>query len=251
MISLFLALALPAAAAPRLEVLLNAPMAKTAGLSSLSGALAVTPDRRVLLGEGDGAVLLGWGGLAAVEGMGRLDAMAYTDDGRLMAIRGRELVIADGRGAFKTLFTLPSGGMGLAAGKPGRMLLFERLAGRSALYELRPGKKLAKLLESPEPIGGAAQAADGRLVLSAGGALFEAFPGKTLRLLAGGGAPLVSVALGKDGRVYVSDGRAVFRLADDRLALLTKEAGGELRWLGGGLVVFDAKRPLLLRLVGF
>jgi hypothetical protein len=241
-----------ASAAPlRLEVLLNKPMARQAGLGALTGSFAVTPGRLVLLGERAKTFVLGWGGMRPVADLDGLDAMAYTSDGFLMAVRGRELVILDAKDGLKKLFTLPSAGMGLAAGAKDRMFLFERRAGgHSGLYELRPGRKIVKLLESPEPIGGAAQSADGRIVLAAGGSLFEFAPGKPMRLLAGGVKPIGSVAMGPGGRVYASDGASVFALDDDKLTLLTKEAGGELSWLDGGLLVFDPKLPLLARVVG-
>jgi len=234
----------------RVEVLWNPPMAETAALGPLSGALAVRPDRLLLVGSRSGAFLLGWGGAAPVAGLAGCDALAYSSSGLLFAIRGRDLVAFSKEGP-RTLFQLPAAGMGLAAGARGRMLLFDRAPGaRSALYELRPDGKIAKLLESPAPIGGAAEASDGRIVFSAGGALFEAAPGKPMRLLAGGARTLGSVALGPDGTVYASDGAAVLAVKGERLSLITKKAGGELRWVGNGLLVLDARRPLIARLIG-
>ena len=56
-----------ASAAPlRVEVLLNATMAKKSGLGSLTGSFAVTPSRLVLLGERSRTFLLGWGGAKLV-----------------------------------------------------------------------------------------------------------------------------------------------------------------------------------------
>ena len=203
----------------------------------------------MLLGERSRTYLLGWGGARGVAGLDGLDAMAYTPDGFLMAIRGRELLILDGKGGLKTILTLPSVGMGLAAGAKDRMLLFERLSGRSGLYELRPGAKIVKLLESPEPIGGAAQDG-GRIVIAAGRSLYEIAVGKPMRLLASGENPLRSVAVGSGRRVYASDGESVFALEGGNLALVTKVAGGELSWLAGGLLVFDPKLSLLARVSG-
>lgn len=247
---LLLAAASASAAPLRVEILLNATMAKKSGLGALTGSFAVTPSRLVLLGERSRTYLLGWGGARGVAGLDGLDAMAYTPDGFLMAIRGRELLILDGKGGLKTILTLPSAGMGLAAGAKDRMLLFERLSGRSGLYELRPGAKIVKLLESPEPIGGAAVRGDGAIVLTAGRSLFEAAPGKPMRLLASADAPLASVALGAGGRVYASDGAGVSALDGGKLSPVTNEAGGQLRWLAGGLLVFDPKSSLLARVSG-
>lgn len=234
----------------RVEVLLNAAIAKKAGLGALTGSLAVTPSRLVLLGERSRTFLLGWGGVRGVAGLDGLDAMAYTPDGFLMAIRGRELLVLDGKGGLQRLFFLPSAGMGLAAGGKDRMLLYERAPGRSGLYELRPGGRIVKLLESPEPIAGAAVRTDGVIVLAAGRSLFEAAPGKPMRLLGTADAPLTSVELGSEGRVYASDGAGVSALDGGKLSPVTNEAGGQLRWLAGGLLVLDPKRTLLARVSG-
>ncbi|MCM2305426.1 MAG: hypothetical protein NDJ72_12030, partial [Elusimicrobia bacterium] len=103
--------------------------------------------------------------------------------------------------------------------------------------------------ESPEPIGGVAQSG-GRIVLAAGSSLFEIAAGKPMRLLASGEKPLRSVVLGPGGRVYASDDTSVFTLDAGMLTLVTKEAGGELSWFAGGLLVFDPKLPLLARVSG-
>jgi len=71
-----------------------------------------------------------------------------------------------------------------------------------------------------------------------------------MRRLAGGDKPLRSVALGPDGCVYASDGASVFVVDGGALASITNDAGGELRWLSGGLLVYDAKAPLLARVSG-
>lgn len=247
---LFCLAAASASAAPlRIEVLLNEPLARKEGLEALTGSFAVTPSRLVLLGESSRTWLLGWGGARSVVGLDGLDAMAYTPDGFLMGIRGLELVILDGNGGLQTLLALPSTGMGLAAGPKDRMLLFERVSGRSGLFELRPGGKIVKLIESPEPIGGVAQAG-GRIVLAAGRSLFEIAAGKPMRLLATAENALRSVVVRPGGRVYASDGESVFALQGDRLTLVTKEAGGELSWFAGGLLVYDPKLPLLARVSG-
>lgn len=240
-----------ASAAPlRVEVLLNAAMAKKAGLGPLTGSFAVTPSRLVLLGERSRTFLLGWGGTRGVAGLDGLDALAYTPDGFLMAIRGRELLVLDGEAGLQKVFTLPSAGMGIATGGKDRVLLYERRAGRSGLYELRPGGKIVKLLESPEPIAGAAVRGDGTIILAAGRSLFEVARGKAMRLLASADAPLTSVALGSEGNVYASDGASVSALNGGKLSPVTNEAGGQLSWLADGLLVLDPKRSLVARVSG-
>ncbi len=234
----------------RVEVLFNASMAKKAGIGPLTGSFAVTPGRLVLFGERSRTFLLGWGGTRGVAGLDGLDALAYTPDGFLMAIRGRELLVLDGEAGLQKVLALPSAGMGIATGAKDRVLLYERAAGRSGLYELHPGGKIVKLLESPEPIAGAAVRGDGTIVLAAGRSLFEASPGKPMRLLGSADAVLTSVALGPEGKVYASDGASVSALEGGKLSPVTNEAGGQLRWLVDGLLVLDPKRSLVARVSG-
>lgn len=235
----------------RVEVLLNKAAARAAELGALGEGLAVTPQKLILLSGDRRMLLVGWGGVQPLDGM-RLGAFAYTPDGLLMGVRGLDLVAAQPDGSLKTLFALPSAGMGLAAGVQDNMFLFERAPlARHGLYELTPGRKILKLLDSPEPIGAVAQAADGRLFFAAGSAVYELAPGKPMRLLAGGGKTIRALAVDpKSGRVYGSDGACVFALDGGRLTLVARHMGGALAWLDGGLIVFDARAPLLARLAG-
>lgn len=233
----------------RIEVLLNAPMAKTAELGPLNAGLAVTPDRLVLVGSQKEMFLVGWGGVRPISGLSGLDAFAYAHDGTLLGIRKRELVYLNAEGDLKTLFMLPSEGMGISSGAGKRMFLFERKARKNGLYELSAGRKIVKLLESPEPIGAVTEAADGRVLFAAGGSLFEISQGKKVLTAAVGGKPIFSLAA-KGRRVYASDGASVISIDGEKLSMITKETGGDLRWFDDGLLVFDSKAPLLIRITG-
>jgi hypothetical protein len=250
---LLLAGQLLAAPAPRIEVLLNKQMADTAALPRLDANLAVTPSKLILLGSGKGLYVLGWGGLEAWPQFQNLDAFAFTPDGLLLAIRGKDLLHLDAKGELSRFFTLPAAGMGLAPGVRGRMFLFDRGAGpRHALYELSPGRKIRKLLESPKPIQAVTETADGTVLFTSGRAIYAIAKGEKLRAVAGAaeGRPLTSLAVDPAGTIYASDGIAVFSISQGRFQLLTRQAGGALHWLDGGLIVFDRWMPLVIRLTG-
>lgn len=234
----------------QIEVLLNAPMAKLAKLGPLKPGLAVTPDRLVLLHSDEEFFTVGWGGIRPISGLSGLDAFAFAHDGVLIGVRKRELVYLDSKGALTKLFMLPSDGMGIVSGAGKRMFLFERAAGgKSGLYELLPGRKIVKILDSPDPIRAVAETSRGRVLFAVGGSLFEVGPDKKMRTVAIGGKPIQSVAAAGT-RVFASDGTSVFIVDGKRITLITKQTGGDIQWHNDGLIVFDPKSPLLIRITG-
>ncbi len=241
----------PAPPVPRrVEVLLNARMAKLAKLGPLNAGLAVTPNRQILLSSREEAFTVAWGGIRPITGLSDLDGFAFTHDGIVLAIRKQDLVFLDVGGVLTKLFTLPSVGMGIAPGVGKRMFLFERnVAGKSGLYELLPGRKIVKILESPAPISSVVEATGGRVLFAVGGSIFEVAPGQKMRTVATGGKPIRSLAVtGK--RIFASDGASVYALDGTQLTLVTKETGGDIQWFDGGLLIFDPKSPLLVRITG-
>ncbi|MEQ1918007.1 MAG: hypothetical protein ABL955_02325 [Elusimicrobiota bacterium] len=241
----------PAPPAPRrVEVLLNAQMAKLAKLGPLNAGFVVTPTRVVLLSSDTEMFTVGWGGIQPISGIVGMEMYAFAHDGNLLGIRKQELVYLDDAGALAKLFTLPSLGMGIVRGVSKQMFLFERVAGgKSGLYELLPGRKIVKILESPGPIRAVTQAADGRILFAVGGAIFEVAPGNKMRTVAVGGKPIRSLAT-NGSRIYASDGASVYSIEGDKLTLITKETSGDIQWFDGGLLIFDPKSPLLVRITG-
>lgn len=235
--------------APRLEVLLNQKLATQAGMGQPVAALALTPNRLVLLADATRAYLVGWGGVKPLDNL-RLDAFAYTRDGLLMGVRGRQLMYLGADGKLKTLAGLPATGMGLSAGLGPRLFLFERNAGgASALYELLPQRRFSKLLESPQAITAVVETPE-RLLFAAGNSVFALAPDKSVKAVAAlpGGRRIV--ALAASGRtLYLSDGDSVFTVSDGKAALLLKDTGGALLHDGSALLVLDPERQLLLRVV--
>lgn len=241
----------PAKATPRIEVLLNQTLATQAGMGQPVPALALTPNRAVLLADATRAYAVGWGGVKPLDAL-RLDAFAYTRDGLLMGVRGRQLMYLGADGKLKTLSGLPAAGMGISAGESARLFLFERNAsGPSALYELLPQRRFRKLLESPHAITAVTES-QGRVLFAAGNAVFTLAPDKSLLVLAAipGKAPLRSLAASRSGNtLYLSDGQNVFALTDGTASTLLKDTGGTLLSDGDALLVLDPRSSLLLRIV--
>lgn len=250
---LLLAATLPATAAdaPRLEILLNQTLATRAGMGPLVNALALTPGRLVLLADPVRAYAVGWGGVQGVN-TSRLEGYAYTADGLLLGIRGRQLMYLAADGVLKTLCGLPADGMGISAGEGRRMFLFERNAtGSSALYELLPQRRFRKLLESPRPIAAVIES-QGRVLFAAGNAVFLLAPDKSLQVLAAlpGTTPIRALASDRSGKtLYLSNGESVFKLHDGVASVLLKDNGGSLLRDGDALLVLDPRHSLLLRIV--
>lgn len=250
---LLLSAALPAGAAtaPRVEVLLTPTLAARAGMGPLGSAMALTPGRLVLLADPARAYAVGWGGVQRVDN-GRLDAYAYTSDGVLLGVRGRQLMYLAADGVLKTLCGLPAEGMGISAGEGRRVFLFERNpTGRSALYELLPQRRFRKLLESPQAITAAIESR-GRVLFTAGNAVFQLTPDKSLRLLAAlpDPLPIRALAASRSGNtLYFATDDSVLSLRDGASSVLLKDTGGSLLRDGDALLVLDPRRSLLLRIV--
>lgn len=232
------------------QSVLDPATARAAKLESLSDCVAVTPDGVAVVGNGEGLWLVG-GGRTRATGVRGLTCFAFTPEGLLVGVKGRDLVHLDAGGALTPVFHLPGAGMTLVPGQGDSLLLFGREDGGGwGLYAIRPGGKVSRLLTSPEPITGAAEGG-GRLLMVAGGVLFQV-QGGAMRPLAGEPkGTLASVATDPAGKaVFVSDGKRIFRIEDGRPGVLADDLGGTLRWKGGGLLVFDPRRPVLVRLLG-
>ncbi len=232
------------------QVVLNPGSARSAGLRHLGPCVAVTPDGAAVVGNAMGLWLVG-GGKARATGVTALGCFTFTPEGLLMGVRGRELVFLDAHGQFEPLFRLPGVGMTLVPGNGDSLLLFgQEDKGTWGLYTIRPGRKVSLVLQSPKPITAAAETANHVLVVI-DGALFLVEHGE-MRLVAGEPkGTLTALAADPDGKaIFVSDGRRIFRINDRRVAVVAAGVGGTLRWQGGGLLVFDPRGPLLVRLVG-
>lgn len=248
------ALATGASAKPpiKLDILLNKISSEKNQIGILNAAITVTPSRTLLIEDADRFYQVAWGGVRPIDGSSGLNYFDYTSDGIFMGIRGGDLMYLSPKEGLKVLAPLPSSGMGMAIGR-GKIYLFERGGGeRNGLYVLYPGKKIAHLFDSPEPIDAVLEAGK-RVLFSAGNGIYELSADKKMKVLVAlpKGRRVVSLALDpKTQKIYASDGGSVFSFKGDHVNLITKDSGGVLRWFDKGLIVFDAKSPLLVLIVG-
>ena len=233
----------------KIEVVLNPASARAAKLGRLGPCVAVTPDGDAVVGNAKGLWQVG-GGSAHATGGTALGCFTFTPEGLLMAVRGRKLLFRDSHARLEPLFELPGAGMTLVPGYGDSLLLFGREDKDVwVLYTIRPGRKVSLLLRSPAPITAAAETADRTLVVI-DGALFTVGHGAIRPLAGEPKGKLNALAADPSGRaIFASDGRRIFRMEDGRVTVLADGLGGTLRWVRGGLLVFDQRKPLLVRLV--
>ena len=234
----------------KIEVVLNPPSAKAARLGRLNPCVAVTPQGDAVVGNAKGLWIVG-GGRARPTGGTALGCFTFTPEGLLMGVRGRELLFLDSHARLEPLFHLPGAGMTLVPGYGDSLLLFGHEDKNVwGLYTIRPGRKVSLLLRSPAPISAAAETADRTLVVI-DGALFTVGHGAIRPLAGEPKGKLNALAADPSGKaIFASDGSRIFRMEDGRVTVLANGLGGTLRWVRGGLLVFDPRKPLLVRLVG-
>jgi hypothetical protein len=242
----------PTAGKPiKIEVLLDEKLARDANMDALGDQLTVTPRRLAVIADRTRLYAVGWGGSAPLEGIDHLDAFDYTADGFLLGVRGETLLYLDAEGKLQELTSLPHKGMGLAQ-TDNAMLLFDRTRNDShaAIYELEPGRRARKLVESPTPIDAVARAGT-RLFFATDGVAFEASVTAGLVPVASlpGNVKIRSLAATAD-RLYISDGDSIYVVRGTESALVTNGLGGTLRMDRGALLVLDHKRRMLARITG-
>lgn len=220
-------------------------------LGLLCPSFAITPNGVAVVGDGDRMWAVGADGAIKVEGVRNAASFAISPDGLLVVVSGANLEYLDpSTKIVKLIYTLPSAGMRIVAEGKDRFLLFGPDGAKGfALYELLPGRRAAKIIDSPHPITGAARSGDQLLVIT-GGALFS-IDGNSMQIVAGeSGGALCSVAVDEDShRVFLSDGSRTFEFKEAKLVPLFSDLGGELRWVGGGLLVFNPQQRYLAQIV--
>ncbi|MGH7247885.1 MAG: hypothetical protein ACREH9_07245, partial [Pseudomonadota bacterium] len=228
-----LPLAAANAAPPKLivQTILNPAIADAAKLQTLVDCVAVTPNGVAVVGNGDRLWAVGAAGAVPVAKIRKLSSFAFTPEGLLIGVRGRDLVYLRPGGALKTFFALPAKGMRIVPGRLDSFFLFgPEGKGGYGLYVLRPGRKISKVLRAPKPITSAAQAG-GRILLVAGGALYGVSGHKLLLIAGEPNGTITSVAVDETGgRIFVSDGKHIFQVQKSQAMPLVGDLGGTLRW---------------------
>lgn len=234
---------------PSLKVvrLLTPTIAAKYSLGTLCPSFAITPNGVAVVGDGDHLWAVGAGGAIAVAGVRQAASFAITPDGLLAVVSGANLDYLDPASkTLKFVYALPTPEMRIVADGDDGFLLFGPDGAKGfALYELLPGRKVAKVIDSPHPITGVARSGDQLLIIT-GGALFS-IDGSSMQLVvAESGGTLRSVAVDPDSRrIFLSDGSRTLEFKGTTLVPLFVDVGGELGWADGGLLVFNPQETYL------
>jgi hypothetical protein len=238
---------------PRLiiERILTPAVAQQQHLGILRPDIAFTPNGVAVVGDGDKLWAVGADGALRIAGVRNANSFAIAPQGLLVVISGKSLLYLDPFSrTLKPIFDLPFPGMSIVSENQDSFFLFGPDGAKGfALYELLPGRKVVKVVDTPRPITGVTRLADDVLIVS-GGALFAVYQ-NSLRLLAGEiGGKLRSVAADSTARqIFVSDDKSIFAIHQDKVVPLVGDLGGELRWQSGGLLVFNPTQRSVARLV--
>lgn len=230
--------------------ILTPAIAAKYNLGLLCPSLAVTPNGVAVVGDGNRLWAVGADGAIKVEGIRNAASFAISPSGLLVVVSGANLEYLDPTTKIlKLVYSLPFAGMRIAAEGDDRFLLFGPDGDKGfALYELLPERKTVKIIDSPHPITGVARSGD-QLLMITGGALFS-IDGNSMQIVAGeSGGALRSVAVDEhSSRVFLSDGSRIFEFKEAKLIPLFSDLGGELRWVDGGLLVFNPQQRYLAQI---
>jgi hypothetical protein len=234
-----------------IERILTPSLARQRHLGILRPDIAVTPNGVAVVGDGDRLWAVGADGAVRIERVHNANSFAISPQGLLVVVSGKSLLYLDPVSkTLKPIFDLPFAGMSIVTENQDSFFLFGPDGAKGfAVYELLPGRKVVKVVDTPQPVTAVTRLADDVLIVS-GGALFAVYQ-NSLRLLAGEiGGRLRSVAADSSARqIFVSDGKSIFAIHQDKVVPLVGDFGGELRWQSGGLLVFNPTQPSVARLV--
>lgn len=241
-----------AGAAPiQMQVLMNAKSARALGIGTLAPALAITPDGIAVLADDHGVFAVGATVTRPLPAFNGLSSFAYSPDGFFLGVRGRDLLYLDAGKALKPLYRLPAAGMTVREGTKDTFLLYgvdDR--GRYALYVIGRHRVATKVLQISRPITSVVQTGDA-ILATIDGALYLIKDARMVLLAGEAGAILDSVAFdAAAGAIYVSDGAHIFAFRDGKVHPVVQDLGGDLRWVQSGLVVYNRRNKILVRLAG-
>lgn len=216
----------------------------------------ITSNKFVLMSTPSQFYLLGWGGLKpfANKSTGAISAFAYTSDHFLMSIRKNELCYFDSLGNLQKLHTLPTEGMGISPGK-NVMYVYDRKSTSSkySVYVIAKGGKYQKLFQVPSPVQYVVETTNSLLFATSNGLFSFDLKQKELKALAAlpQGQEIVSISIDTVGnRVYFSSGTGIYTLKGSKVSVVTEQFGGTIRYFEDGILLFDHKKNLLMRMAG-
>lgn len=215
----------------------------------------ITSSRLVLLSTSDQFYLLGWGGIVPLgkKIAGKICSYAITPDGLLMAINNNELCAFDSLGNLSMLYKLPREEMGISTGMHG-MFIYDQNKDHqiNMLYVLAKGGKFAPLLSISTPIQSVVDMNDSILFATGNAVYSYKFDNKALNALIA--LPeeneIKSITVDSGNRIFFSTENMVLTLKESKPTLITDKFGGELKYFNNGLLVFNPKKKMLIRIVG-
>jgi hypothetical protein len=233
----------------QMQVLMTPKSAKALGIGTLTPALAITPDGVAVIADERGPFAVGATATRPLPSFKGLSSFAFSRDGFFLGVRGRDLVYLDSNKALKLFYRLPAAGMTLRAGLRDTFLLYgPDRPGRYALYLIGRHRVATKVLQISRPIASAAQSGDAILAVI-DGALYLIKDSRMVLLAAEAGAALNAVAFDEQaGAIYVSDGGHIFAFRDGKVHPFVKDFGGDLYASDAGIVVYNPRDRLLVRL---
>jgi hypothetical protein len=181
-----------------------------------------------------------------------INSLTLDASGHLLTVAGGYLGVLTSDPATLHALVLPYDDARLApSSRPGVVYLFGGAGGTQRLYRFTESGVLNALLDSPDPITGAADneqdiyAATADQVVRLGRdrpeVVFRA-PGDPAW------GPIISVAVAPDGLLFISTPRRVYAVMHRRALSIVNNSGGALRLVGEALFVFDGRRGLIYSL---
>ncbi len=242
----------------RFEVLLNQKMLAEDSISiDFITSVEVTSSQLILLSSANRYYLLGWGGIKTSGQVlsDSISAFAYTPDGYLLMVSRNSLCFLDSTGKLDKLHDLPNGNMAISSGE-NVMYLYDREKNKEKypLYVLTKGGLFTGIFDMPDPISAVAEIHK-TILFSSLNTLF-AFDPKTRKLEAMAAIEnqkeIISIAINpKSNTIYFASKDAIYALKEHGITLITDKFGGTLKYFNHSLMVFDADKKLLIRIVGF
>ena len=241
----------------RFEVLMSQSMlSDTLTNEKFIQSLEITSNRILLLATDQQFYLLGWGDILPLGQKFEhpIGSFAYTPDSVLMAIQKDELCMMDSAGRLSKLFKLPAEGMGISAGKY-VMFIFDKKEEQPnhSLYVIAKGGKYKKLFDTPSAIQSVVEM-NNSILVSTKNILFRLNPQnneiKILSVLPKD-QKIRSIAVDTlSNLIFFSSEKEIYALKDSNVVTISTELGGILKHFGDGLLVFNADKKLLIRMIG-
>jgi hypothetical protein len=171
-----------------------------------------------------------------------------------MTISRNELCYFDSAGNLAKLHTLPSEGMGISAGQ-NVMYVYDHINGKSkySLYAITKGGKYVKLFDVPKPVLSVVEIKNS-LVFATGNGLYSFdLKKKDLKALAALPADKEIISIAADtlnSRIYFSTAEGLYAVKGANAITVNDQFGGILKYFNDGLLIFDTRKNLLMRMTG-